>query len=99
MSERRARRLLVLACGLALVALGLVVWSLLDPRPVPVMVAMSVAQGLGTLSFLLYLGVVLADLRRARVFDPSSPGGRPPADEAPSPEPREPRESREEERS
>jgi hypothetical protein len=49
---------------LALAALALMVWSLLDPRPVPVIVAMSVGQVLGTLSFLAFLVVVATDLRR-----------------------------------
>jgi hypothetical protein len=51
------------ACALALVALGLVVWSLLDPRPIPVIVAMSVGQVLGTLSFAAFLVVVVGDVR------------------------------------
>ncbi len=40
-------RILAAACVLALVALALIVWSLLDPRPIPVILAMSLAQGLG----------------------------------------------------
>jgi hypothetical protein len=56
------------AAVLALVGLALFVWSVLDPRPVPVVVAMSVGQGIGTLSFLLYLLAVYLDLRRARVL-------------------------------
>jgi hypothetical protein len=68
MTARRQRWLLSGACVAALVALTLVVWSILDPRPVPVVIAMSVAQGLGTLSLLAYLWVVLDDLRRARVL-------------------------------
>jgi hypothetical protein len=51
------------ACALALFALGLVVWSLLDPRPIPVIVAMSVGQVVGTLSFVAFLVVVIGDLR------------------------------------
>jgi len=53
---------------LALVGLALFVWSVLDPRPVPVVVAMSVGQGIGTLSFLLYVLAIYLDLRRARVL-------------------------------
>jgi hypothetical protein len=53
---------------LTLLALVLMVWAILDPRATPVVIAMSVGQGLGTLAFVIYLGVVLADLRRARVF-------------------------------
>jgi peptidoglycan/LPS O-acetylase OafA/YrhL len=56
------------ASVLALVGLALFVWSVLDPRPVPVVLAMSVGQGIGTLSFLLYLVAVLVDLRRSKVL-------------------------------
>ena len=41
------------------------VWSLFDPRPIPVVVAMSVGQALGTLSLGLFLLIVYLDLRRA----------------------------------
>jgi peptidoglycan/LPS O-acetylase OafA/YrhL len=51
------------ACALALIALGLIVWSLVDPRPIPVILAMSVAQGVGTLSFAAFLVIVVRDLR------------------------------------
>lgn len=70
--------LLRVAAVAALVALALIVWSLLDPSVVPVMVAMSVAQGIGTLSFFLYLVVVVRDLRaerRARASDDPEAGG------------------------
>lgn len=60
-----AMRLLRIAAILALVGLGLIVWSLLDPRPIPIMVAMSVAQGIGTLSFVIFLVVLLEDAWRA----------------------------------
>jgi peptidoglycan/LPS O-acetylase OafA/YrhL len=53
------------ACVLALLALGLIVWSLVDPRPIPVILAMSLAQAIGTLSFAAFLVVVLRDLRGA----------------------------------
>jgi hypothetical protein len=56
-------RLLVLACVVALLALGLIVWSLFDPRPLPVIAAMSIGQILGTLSFGAFLAVVVRDLR------------------------------------
>jgi peptidoglycan/LPS O-acetylase OafA/YrhL len=52
------------ACVLALVALGLMLWSLFDPRPPPVLIALSVGQALGTASFGLYLLVVAFDLRK-----------------------------------
>mgnify|MGYP000193283105 CR=1 FL=1 len=59
--ERRVRW----ACVLALVALALIVYSLLVPKPLPVIVAMSVAQGIGTLSLLLFLLVVRQDIWNA----------------------------------
>jgi hypothetical protein len=54
------------ACVLALFALALMTWSLFDPRPFPVIAAMSVGQLLGTLSFLSYLYVVARDVRPLR---------------------------------
>lgn len=60
---RNSRRVLGASCAFALVALGLMMWSLLDPRPIPVVVAMSVGQAIGTLSLVSYLYVVVADWR------------------------------------
>ncbi len=48
-------RLVRVAAVLALIALPLMVWSLFDPTVWPVLVALSVGQGLGTLSFLMSL--------------------------------------------
>lgn len=63
-----------LACWLTIAALALFVWSVLDPGVIPVMIAMSVGQGLGTMATALFLWVVVTDLRRARVLARS--GGR-----------------------
>jgi hypothetical protein len=60
--------LLRLSCVLTLVGLGFALWSLLDPTPIPVILAMSVAQAVGTVAFLIYLTVVVRDLRRSRVL-------------------------------
>ncbi len=54
------------ACICALVALGLMTWSLFDPRPFPVIAAMSVGQAIGTISFVAYLYVIAKDLRPLR---------------------------------
>jgi hypothetical protein len=54
-----------LACYLALVALGLIAWSLVDPAPLPVIGAMTVGQAIGTASFAFFLFAILADLRPA----------------------------------
>jgi hypothetical protein len=59
-------RVLRLACLLALAALGLMAWSLFDPRVFPVIVAMSLGQILGTASFAAFGWVVLSDLRREK---------------------------------
>ena len=53
----------MMACVLALLALALIVWSLFDRGPVPVIAAMSVGQVFGTMSFAAFLLVVVADLR------------------------------------
>ena len=55
-------RLLRVACVLAIVALPLMTWSLFDPTVWPVLIALSVGQGLGTLSFALFLLAVGRDL-------------------------------------
>lgn len=57
-----SERLIRVACALGLLALPLMIWSLLDPRVWPVLVALSVGQAIGTLSFVLYLVVVVRDL-------------------------------------
>jgi hypothetical protein len=66
LKQVKPQRLLRAACVLALGALGLMVWSLFDPRPAPVIAAMSIGQVLGTLSFACFLYVMVADVRRLR---------------------------------
>ena len=56
--------LLRVAAVLTLVALALMVWSVLQPTPMPVLVAMMVGQVFGTIAFACYGLVVIADLRR-----------------------------------
>ena len=60
------------ACVLGLIGLVLMSWSLFDQGWIPVMMAMSVGQGIGTLSFALFLVIVIIDLRQAD-FRPSIP--------------------------
>lgn len=59
-------KLLYASAILTLIALGLMVWSLFQPTPLPVMVAMSVGQGLGTAAFAAYGYVVVRDILRLR---------------------------------
>jgi hypothetical protein len=63
---------MVWACVLGLIALALMCWSLFDQGWIPIMMAMSVGQGIGTLSFALFLVIVIIDLRQAE-FRPSLP--------------------------
>ena len=65
-------KLMVYACVFGLIGLALMSWSLFDQGWIPVMAAMSVGQGIGTLSFVLFLVIVFIDLRRAD-FRPSVP--------------------------
>jgi hypothetical protein len=61
-----APRLLRGAAVLTLLGLGFMVWSMLDPRVLPVMLAMTLGQILGTFAFLLYGIAVLQDVLRIR---------------------------------
>lgn len=72
LNEASRSRLLVAACILGLIGLALMTWSLFDQGWIPVMMAMSIGQGIGTLSFVLFLLVVIIDLRKA-TFRPSMP--------------------------
>jgi hypothetical protein len=54
---------------LTLVGLALMVWSMLQPTPLPVMLAMTVGQAIGTSAFGLYLYIVVRELRRERRKD------------------------------
>jgi hypothetical protein len=67
MRTKAYSRVLQAACILALIALSLMVWSVLQPTPMPVMVAMSVGQVFGTLSLGAFLFVVVADVRKAHL--------------------------------
>jgi hypothetical protein len=58
--------LLRISALLTIVGLAFMVWSLLQPTPMPVILAMSVGQAAGTLAFALYGYVIVADLRRDR---------------------------------
>jgi hypothetical protein len=59
---QRVRR----ACWLALAALALIAGSLIHPSPLPIVVAMSVGQVLGTLSLVLFLHAIFADALRPK---------------------------------
>jgi hypothetical protein len=79
LQPKRALRILRVAAVLALVALGLMVWSLLDPTKGPVLVALSLGQAIGTASFVAFAIVAAWDLRRhwRRVSVPPPAKGEP----------------------
>jgi hypothetical protein len=64
-----------LSALLTLIGLAFMVWSLLEPTPLPVMLAMTVGQAFGTAAFAIYLFIVVRELRReilrGRQRDPS----------------------------
>lgn len=60
------KRLLQWASLLTFLGLALMLWSMFQPTPLPVMLAMSVGQGIGTLAFALYGFAILVDMRRTR---------------------------------
>lgn len=64
----RSYTLLRVSCVLTLVGLAMCTWALLDPRPIPLILAMSAAQGIGTLAFLIYLAVIGLELKDRGIF-------------------------------
>jgi uncharacterized membrane protein YbhN (UPF0104 family) len=65
-SARPFERWLVVSCACALAALALMTWQVFDPTVWPVMVAMTLGQVLGTVSFAAFGYVVFADYRARR---------------------------------
>lgn len=67
LSNRLTTHILVRVSGvLTIIGLALMVWSMLEPTPLPVMLAMSVGQTIGTTAFAIYVFVVVRDLQRHR---------------------------------
>ncbi len=66
MTEPRARQLLRGAAALTAAGLGLMMWSILVPTAMPVVLAMSVGQALGTTAFAMFGWVVFDELRSGR---------------------------------
>ncbi len=69
MTEARAHQVLRWSAVLTAVGLGLMLWSIAVPTALPVVLAMSVGQGFGTLAFALYGWVVVSELRAGRRRD------------------------------
>ncbi len=71
-------RLTRVACVLALVGLATMVYSILSPRPLPVIFAMSAGQMIGMLAVLCYLLAILVDVARGSAGGTSPQSLRPP---------------------
>ncbi len=62
MKHLQVKRLTYLAAVATLGAVGLMVLSIVSPKPIFLVLAMSVGQGLGTLSLAAYLLAIALDL-------------------------------------
>jgi hypothetical protein len=60
------KRLVLLSAIGALASLALMILSILAPKPIYLVMAMSVGQGLGTISLALYLLAIVLDLQGGR---------------------------------
>ncbi len=63
MRHANVRKLVFLSDIATLVALGMMVLSIVSPKPIYLVLAMSVGQGVGTLSLALYLLAIALDLQ------------------------------------
>jgi hypothetical protein len=54
------------AAAVGLVALALMCWGVLDPRPLQVVISMSVSQIFGGMAFIMFGLSIAADLAQAR---------------------------------
>jgi len=57
-------RILYVAAVLTLIGLAFMVWSMIQPTPLPVILAMSVGQMIGMTAFGIYIVIVVRVLRR-----------------------------------
>lgn len=67
------RELIRVACVLSLIGLAIMAYSILSPRPLPVILAMSVGQIIGGTGFCCYLLAVVIDAATRERPTPSSP--------------------------
>lgn len=58
-----------IAAVAALIGLGFTTWVVVDPGPMSLVLGSTIAHSMGGLSFLIFVGVVIADLRRSKVLD------------------------------
>lgn len=75
--HRSVTQLVRLACLLTLAALGIMVYSVLDPKPLTVILAMSVGHLVGLAGFVCFFLAVVIDagrVRRLSALPPSEKG-------------------------
>jgi hypothetical protein len=60
-ARRSVESLVRVACVLALLALAMICYSVLSPRPLPVILAMSVGHGVGGMALICYVLAVALD--------------------------------------
>jgi hypothetical protein len=63
MRHEHVKKLVLISAIATLVALALMAGSILFPQPILLVLAMSVGQGVGTLSLALYLLAIVLDLQ------------------------------------
>ncbi len=63
LSKITIRRLVTISASTSLVALGLMIVSIVFPKPLLLVLAMSIGQLFGTLSLALYLLAIVLDLQ------------------------------------
>ncbi len=73
LAQRSVTGLTRAACFLALLGLAVMAFSILVPKPLPVIMAMSLGQGIGVAAFACYLLAVLVDvLQTSRAAEAAS---------------------------
>jgi hypothetical protein len=65
--HNQVKKLVFLSGVATLAALGLMVVSIVSPKPIYLVLAMSLGQGLGTISLALYLLAIVLDLQGTAV--------------------------------
>ena len=63
MKHSQVKKLVLLSAVGALASLALMILSIVAPKPIYLVLAMSVGQGLGTISLALYLLAIVLDLQ------------------------------------
>ena len=68
MTPRNLERWLRLACVVSIVGIVLMMWALFDSSALAITMFMTAGQALGSLSLLIFVVVIVLDLKRRNVF-------------------------------